>query len=186
MKILATPFPLAALITLETKKDERGSFTRIFDDAFFTAHNLPTHIDHTAESINLHPFTLRGLHFQKPPFSEQKLIRCIKGKIFDVAVDLRRGSPTEGKAYQIILTEEDNCALFLPKGIAHGFLTLTEQCVVSYHLFDPYHAGSSSGIHYDDQTLNIPWPHQPLVINERDRTWPFVKDLNDDERLQFP
>lgn len=186
MKIVATPFPQAALIALEPKGDERGLFQRSFDREFFSTHKLPVFIDHTAESINPLAYTLRGLHFQKPPFSEQKLIRCLKGKIFDVAIDLRHGSPTEGRAYHITLTGEDDHALFLPKGIAHGFLTLQKDSVVSYHLFDPYHAEAAFGIRYDDEALNIPWPHKPDLINERDRNWPLLKDIKHEERPAFP
>ncbi|MFM8606729.1 MAG: dTDP-4-dehydrorhamnose 3,5-epimerase family protein [Hyphomicrobiales bacterium] len=185
MKIVATPFPQTALIALEPKGDERGFFLRSFDREFFSILEMPVDIDHTAESINPNAYTLRGLHFQKPPYTEQKLIRCLKGKIFEVAVDLRRGSPTEGRAYHITLSEEDDHALFLPKGIAHGFLTLQKDSVVSYHLFDPYHAEAAFGIRYDDEALDIPWPHKPHLINERDRAWPLLKDLKPEERPSF-
>ena len=186
MKIVTTPFPDAALIVLEQRGDKRGSFLRIFDQEFFSRHKMPVHIDHTAESINPFAYTLRGLHFQKPPYAERKLIRCVKGKIFDVAVDLRHGSPTEGRAYHITLSEEDDHALLLPKGIAHGFLTLVNDSVVSYHLFDPYRAEAAFGIRYDDEALDIQWPHVPHLINERDRAWPLLKDIKHEERHTFP
>ena len=185
MKILATPFPEAALLALNPIGDGRGSFLRIFDEKFFSSHNMPSYINHTAESVNPVPFTLRGLHFQKPPYEDQKLIRCIKEKVFDVAVDLRQGSPTEGKTYHITLSEDDNFALFLPKGIAHGFMTLTDNSVVSYHLFDPYQSEAAYGVRYDDGALNIPWPHQPQIIHDRDRAWPLFADLKSEERPTY-
>ena len=185
MKIIDRPFPDAALLELEPFGDERGSFVRIFDRKFFSHFGDDVSVDHTAESINPQKFTLRGLHFQKPPYEERKLVRCIKGEIFDVAVDIRKGSPTQGKHYHLTLKESDALALYLPKGIAHGFLTLTENSVVSYHLFDPYHAPAASGIRYDDPDLAITWPGVPQLVNERDQNWPLLKDLSSDERSQF-
>ena len=185
MKIIDHPFPGAALLELDPFGDERGSFVRIFDRKFFSQFGDDIKVDHAAESINPYKFTLRGLHFQNPPYEERKLVRCVRGEIFDVVVDLRNGSPTEGLVYHINLAENDALALFLPKGIAHGFLTLTENSIVSYHLFDPYHAPSASGIRYDDPDLSIAWPSVPRLINERDRNWPFFKDLSSDERSRF-
>ena len=185
MKVIDRPFPGAALLALEPFGDERGSFARIFDRNFFSLNGEDVSVDHTAESINPHRLTLRGLHFQKPPYEERKLVRCVKGEVFDVAVDLRKDSPTEGKHYHISLKENDALALFLPKGVAHGFLTLTENSIVSYHLFDPYHAPAASGIRYDDPDLAIAWPGVPRLINERDQNWPFLKDLSSDERSRF-
>ena len=185
MKIIDRPFPGAALLELEPFGDERGSFVRIFDQKIFSYLGDDISVDHTAESINPQRLTLRGLHFQRPPYGERKLVRCVKGEIFDIAVDIRKGSPTEGKHYHISLKENDALILFLPKGIAHGFLTLTENSVVSYHLFDPYHAPSASGIRYDDPDLSISWPGVPRLINERDQNWPFLKDLSSEERSRF-
>ncbi|MEI6573578.1 MAG: dTDP-4-dehydrorhamnose 3,5-epimerase family protein [Alphaproteobacteria bacterium] len=185
MKIIDRPFPGAALLELEPLCDVRGSFMRIFDLKFFSYFGDDVLVDYTAESINPHRLTLRGLHFQKPPYEERKLVRCVKGEVFDVAVDLRKDSPTEGKHYHISLKENDAQALFLPKGVAHGFLTLTENSVVSYHLFDPYQASAASGIRYDDPDLAITWPGVPQLINERDQNWPRLKDLSDNERAQF-
>ena len=101
MKIIDRPFPGAALLELEPLCDVRGSFLRIFDLKFFSYFGDDVLVDYTAESINPHRLTLRGLHFQKPPYEERKLVRCVKGEVFDVAVDLRKDSPTEGKHYQI-------------------------------------------------------------------------------------
>jgi len=185
MKIIDRPFPGAALLELEPLGDERGSFMRLFDQEFFLQFGGDVAVDHSAESINPHRLTLRGLHFQKPPHEERKLVRCVKGEIFDVAVDLRKGSPTEGKHYRISLKEDDALALFLPKGVAHGFLTLTENSIVSYHLFDPYQASAASGIRYDDPDLAITWPGVPQLINERDQNWPRLKDLSDHERSLY-
>lgn len=185
MKIINRPFPGAALIALEPIGDDRGTFTRIFDKTILAQEAPDLSVDHTAESFNPNAFTLRGLHFQKPPYEERKLIRCIKGRIFDVAVDLREDSPTEGEIFHIILTEDDDYALFLPKGVAHGFLTLTNNSCVSYHLFDPYHSPAATGIRYDDIELAIPWPKQPQIMNDRDRHWPLLKDLPRHERSKL-
>ena len=185
MNIIERPFPGAALIALDRAQDERGSFTRLFDQSFFRSEGIDAAIDHSAESINPHRHTLRGLHYQKPPHDEQKLIRCSKGSIYDVAVDIRRGSPTEGRSYTITLTEQDAIALLLPKGVAHGFLTLEEDCRVLYHLFQPYHAASASGLRFDDPDLSIPWPAKPRVINERDQNFPYLRDIQKSERAVF-
>ena len=185
MKILDQPFPGTFLIALEGSTDERGRFTRIFNRQEFTQIGADADIDHTADSINPQRLTLRGLHFQKPPHEEQKLVRCIQGSIFDVAVDLRRGSPTEGQIFHTILDQSGTTILLLPRGTAHGFLTLAHDTIVSYHIFSPYHAASASGIAFDDPDLLIPWPEAPLLVGMKDRQWPRFRDLPSSDQPVF-
>lgn len=185
MKILDRPFPGAALFELPTNRDERGSFARLFDRAMFEHEGWSTQLDHSAESFNPVPHTLRGLHFQRPPFEEQKLIRCVAGTIVDVAVDLRLGSPTEGQYFAVTLSATEPHALLLPKGVAHGFLTRDVDTRVLYHLFQPYRADHACGIRFDDPQLAIPWPVPPQIIGERDRSWTSLRDLPSSYRTVF-
>ena len=177
MTILNRPFPGAALIACAINHDERGSFTRLFDRSLFEHEGWSTALDHSAESFNPQPYTLRGLHFQSPPYEEQKLIRCVAGSIYDVAVDLRIGSPTEGRIFSITLSGTEPQMLMLPQGIAHGFLTLEPDTRVLYHLFQPYRAEHAQGIRFDDPELAIPWPEKARLIGARDLTWPSLRDL---------
>jgi dTDP-4-dehydrorhamnose 3,5-epimerase len=185
MNILAQPFPGAFLIALDSARDDRGEFVRLFDHKAFSKIGADHGVDHTAESINPMTGTLRGLHFQKPPYEEQKLVRCVRGQIFDVAVDLRLGSPTEGRVFHTILESAGRQCLLLPRGIAHGFLTLCDDTIVSYHIFTPYHAPSASGICFDDPDLAIPWPREPSLVSPRDKAWPRFRDVPRAERPVF-
>jgi dTDP-4-dehydrorhamnose 3,5-epimerase len=120
--------------------------------------------------------TLRGLHFQKPPFSQAKFVRCLKGEIFDVAVDLRSNSPTYGKAVWAYLSEENNYALFIPRGFAHGFIvTSKEDAIVLYLVDNVYAPQAEGGINWADPSLNINWPLKPLLMSKKDTSWPTIE-----------
>lgn len=122
---------------------------------------------------------LRGLHFQKPPYAQSKLISVFKGEILDVVADIRSASPTFGKTYSIALSEESNTQLLVPKGMAHGFLVLSKEAVVYYKTDAPYSAEHESGIRYDDKDLNIDWkiPSQEIIISDKDLKLPNFRDI---------
>jgi dTDP-4-dehydrorhamnose 3,5-epimerase len=157
---------------LVTKHDGRGGFMRSFDREAFTKAGLPSAVDHTAEVVNPYAFTLRGMHYQSHPEPEAKLVRCIKCSVFDVAVDLRPQSATYGQWFGLMLNADDGKALFIGEGFAHGYLTLSENTTLSYHLFTPYRAELQRGFRYDDPRIAIKWPAKPALIGERDLALP--------------
>jgi dTDP-4-dehydrorhamnose 3,5-epimerase len=121
---------------------------------------------------------LRGLHYQNPPFAQGKLVRAIRGEIFDVAVDIRKASPTYGKWVGVILSEENKNALYVPEGFAHGFCVLSEIAEVVYKATNVYSAPSEAGIIWNDEDLNIEWPVIEPDLSERDKKWPTLKEAN--------
>ena len=161
------------LISPKIIEDNRGVFFRSFCKSEFEK-ITPTEFVQINHSINFKKGTLRGLHYQLPPFSEEKIIRCIQGSVFDVFVDLRQNSPTFLNCGYVILTAENKKSLFLPKGIAHGFLTLEDDSQLLYKHSEFYTPDFEAGIRYDDPKLNIQWPTKPFEISERDEQHPFL------------
>ena len=132
-------------------------------------------MQHDATSFNARAGTLRGLHFQASPHGEAKLVRCTRGAIFDVAVDLRSGSATRGRWYGQVLDAADGCALFVPVGFAHGFQTLDDASEVLYAMSAPYVGEAAGGVRWDDPAFAIDWPPEPAggrTMSDRDRSWP--------------
>tara|TARA_B110000003_G_scaffold103372_1_gene105551 strand:+ start:1039 stop:1593 length:555 start_codon:yes stop_codon:yes gene_type:complete len=123
---------------------------------------------------------LRGLHFQKPPFDQAKLVRCIKGRVMDVAVDIRKGSPTYGNHIAVELSEENKRQLFLPRGFAHGYVVLSKSAVFAYKVDNKYAPEYDSGIRFDDKTVNIDWgiANEEVLLSEKDKNLAFFKDLD--------
>lgn len=123
---------------------------------------------------------MRGLHFQCPPFSQTKLVRCVKGSVLDIAVDIRKGSPTYGQHVAVELTEENHRQIFIPKGFAHGFAVLSETAVFQYKCDEFYHPESEGGISILDETLNIDWciPTDKAILSEKDTKHPLLQDFN--------
>ena len=148
--------------------DERGFFEKIFDKKVFTSLKLNTELDSIAISSNIHIGTLRGLHFQSPPFAEDKIVSCIVGSIFDVVVDLRHDSPTFRKWAAVKLESEDEQALYLPAGIAHGFQTLEDNSSVLYGITSSYNPANAHSILYSDPELNITWPLSVGIVSAKD------------------
>lgn len=181
MKLVETSLSGCYLVEFERQEDIRGSFMRGYDREAFHALGLPEGVDHTAEATNHAAFTLRGLHFQAPDFPEPKLVRCLRGSIFDVVVDVRRGSPTFGKWQSVRLEADDAKALLIPAGFAHGYMTLASSSVVAYHMFAPYVAQAQRGILWNDPDLAINWPATPRMIGERDRKFPFFSYVSDED-----
>jgi dTDP-4-dehydrorhamnose 3,5-epimerase len=160
------------VITPQTMHDERGSFTRTFSRDTFTGRGLESVIIECSVSLNHRERTLRGLHYQVEPHAEAKLVRCSRGRIFDVVVDIREASPTYGDWTSVELSAEESNALYVPASCAHGFLTLEEESEVQYMITHAYVPQAARGIRWDDPGPRIEWPHEPAVILERDASYP--------------
>ncbi len=159
---------------LERLRDERGFFARSFCAREFEAFGLDSTVAQCNISFNDKAATLRGLHFQVPPHEEAKLIRCTRGAIFDVAVDVRPDSQSYLHWYSIELTPDNGQMLFIPRGFAHGFQTLSDNSEVSYVMSEFYHAESSRGLRWDDPLLAITWPLGDPIISDKDRKHPLL------------
>nr|WP_241697592.1 dTDP-4-dehydrorhamnose 3,5-epimerase [Mariprofundus sp. NF] len=156
--------------------DERGFFARSWCRDEFEEHGLNSNLVQCNISYNSSKGTLRGMHFQLPPHEEAKLVRCIRGAIYDVIVDLRPASPTYCQWQGVELNESNRSALYIPEGFAHGFLTLTDDAEVFYQMSSVFVPGSAAGIRWDDPTFAIHWPEQPQCLSDKDQTYPdFVK-----------
>ena len=166
------------LIELERMEDERGFFSRLFCADTFREHGLCTDYPQWSVSFNKRSGTLRGLHFQAPPQEEIKLVSCTRGAVFDVAVDLRSGSPSRGKWAAVELSADNRSMLYIPAGFAHGFQTLTDDAEVRYHISERYRPEAARGVRWDDPDLAIAWPKsEERVISSRDQTLPRLRDL---------
>ena len=162
----------AWLIDLEPREDERGFFARIWCRQELAAQGLDTEIAQESLSFNRHRGTVRGLHFQQPPHEEIKIVRCTRGGIFDVIVDLRPRSPSYLSWQGFELTAENRKALYVPKGFAHGFQTLADKAEIVYQISEFYAPNSAGGYRYDDEAFGIAWPLPVTVIGDRDLSWP--------------
>ncbi len=152
--------------------DERGSFLRRFCAETFRAHGLESDLVQRSISFNLRAGTLRGMHFQAPPHLETKLVRCTRGAVYDVMVDLRVGSSTYGQWHGEELAADNRVMLYIPKGFAHGFQTLVDCTEVDYEITPAYVPGADRGFRFDDPWLNIRWPLPEAIISERDKALP--------------
>lgn len=152
------------LITPQRFEDARGWFTETFSARAFEKLGISCNFVQDNHSFSASPFTLRGLHFQRPVHAQAKLVRCVRGRIFDVAVDMRTGSPTFGRWVSAELSAENGCQLFIPMGFAHGFLTLEPNCEVCYKCSDFYFPEADSGVRWNDPQIGIDWP-LPKGIN---------------------
>ena len=162
----------AWLIQLEPARDSRGFFARTFCVEEFAARGLETSYPQHSISFSERKGTLRGMHFQREPHSEVKLVRCIKGAIWDVIIDIRPNSPTYRRWQGFELSESNGTQLYIPKGFAHGFQTLSANVEVNYLLSEPYTATAAFGIRYDDPIFAIPWPLPVERISDKDARWP--------------
>lgn len=172
LRLIKTELPEASLIEPEPARDERGSFARTFCARVFAEHGLETNFVQHSISQTRFRGTVRGLHFQKAEHVEVKVVSCIRGAIWDVIVDLRRGSPTFSQWLGVKLTAENRRQLYVPKGFAHGFQTLCDDVDVNYLISAFYTPEAAAGIRHDDPHFGIKWPSAPTVISEKDLTWP--------------
>jgi len=171
MEFHKTELPGVVIVTVEPHPDERGLFARTFDAAEFAAAGLPSHWPQCNTSWNARKGTLRGMHFQAAPRPEPKLVRCTRGRIFDVAVDLRPDSPTFRRWTGTELSHELRNALFIPAGCAHGFLTLEDDCEVLYFMGESYVPDLARGVRWNDPAFGIAWPFEPVAMSERDASY---------------
>lgn len=164
------PTPIAGLWEVETAphRDERGSLTRLFCAEAFAAARPDLRFVQVNHSITRRRGTIRGLHFQRPPASEWKLIRCLRGRAFDVAVDLREGSPTFARWHAVLLSADNQRQILIPPGCAHGFQTLADDTELLYQHSAPYAPGCEDGVRHDDPRLAIAWPEPATGLSPRD------------------
>ena len=162
----------AFLIELERFEDERGFFARSWCKREFDQHGLKSEFVQCNISFNLRKGTLRGMHFQDAPYEETKLVRCTKGAVYDVIIDLRPNSQTFRDWYSIELTEDNRKMLYIPEGFAHGFLTLKDNTEVFYQMSQFYMPGHAKGVRWNDPAFNILWPIDIEVISEKDKNIP--------------
>jgi dTDP-4-dehydrorhamnose 3,5-epimerase len=159
-------------IRIEPLRDERGFFARSWCQTEFKSHGLNPALVQCNISFNGRKGTLRGMHYQLAPYAEAKLIRCTRGAIYDVIVDLRRGSPTFKQWVSVVLTAEKRNMAYVPEDCAHGFLTLEDDTEVFYQMSQFFSAESARGVRWDDPAFQIAWPHEIAVISERDKNYP--------------
>jgi dTDP-4-dehydrorhamnose 3,5-epimerase len=179
MKFTKTSIEGLVIIEPRVFGDERGYFLESYNEKEFEQAICKVSFVQDNESKSSKG-VLRGLHYQKPPFNQAKLVRCIAGRVLDVAVDIRKGSPTYGKHVAIELSGENKKQIFVPKGFAHGFSVLSETAVITYKVDSMYAPECDSGIRYDDTELGIDWglPQEEVQLSEKDKDLPSFKDLD--------
>ena len=178
MKFIKTEIPDVYIIEPSVFGDNRGYFLESFNQEKFEENVFPIKFVQDNESKSSRG-VLRGLHFQKPPFAQAKLVRCIEGCVIDVAVDIRKGSPTYGKHVSVELSGENKRQLFVPRGFAHGFSVLSETAVFAYKVDNIYAPAFDSGIRYDDKELNVDWglKEEEVQLSAKDIDLELFKDL---------
>lgn len=177
MRFVPTPLPDAFLIEPESISDERGFFARIYCKNEFVAHGLDPSLVQCSISFNKKKGTLRGMHFQNKPYEEVKVVRCTRGTIYDVIIDLRPKSKKFCKWFGVKLSEENRRALYIPAGFAHGFMTLVDDTEVLYQVSEFYHPEFASGVRWNDPAFSIEWPEKVVVISERDAHYPDIGEV---------
>jgi len=176
MEIVKTGIPDLVIIKPKVFKDSRGYFFETYNKEVFKKYGLEQNFVQDNESKS-GKGVLRGLHFQKPPFTQGKLVRVIKGRVRDVAVDLRKSSPAYGKWESVELTEDNKWLFWIPPGFAHGFVTLEDDTIFSYKCTDVYNKASERAIRWDDPDLNINWEIDNPLLSDKDKTAPFFKSF---------
>jgi dTDP-4-dehydrorhamnose 3,5-epimerase len=172
MRFAQTEIAGVVLVTAERHADERGYFARTWCQDEFAAHGLDPRVVQRNVSYNRAAATLRGMHYQRQPYAEAKLVSCTSGAIFDVAIDLRRDSPTWRRWVAAELRADTGTMLYIPEGCAHGFLTLEPETSVEYLMSAAFEPSAAAGVRWDDPAFGIQWPCPPRVMSARDRQWP--------------
>ncbi len=163
------------VIDLEKREDDRGFFARAWCEREFADHGLSAHIAQVNIGVSTRAGTLRGMHYQVAPHAEAKLVRCSRGAVFDVMVDLRPGSPTFRQWHGSELNHQNCRMLYIPEGCAHGYLTMTDDAELMYFTSVPYAPGASRGVRHDDPAFSIKWPAPVATISSTDAAWPDFK-----------
>jgi len=174
MRFVPTAIDGIVIVELEVRRDERGGFARTFCGREFAEAGLPFTVVQANLSLNPICHTLRGMHYQRDPYGEPKIVSCRRGAIWDVAVDVRPDSPTYRQWVGVELNAEAERMLYMGTGIAHGFLTMVPDTEVDYLMGAPYVADAAAGLRWDDPAIGIDWPAAPALISERDATFPLL------------
>jgi dTDP-4-dehydrorhamnose 3,5-epimerase len=179
MNVIKTDIEGVVIIEPKIFEDSRGYFFESFSQREFDEKVAPIVFLQDNESKSSYG-VMRGLHFQKPPFTQSKLVRCVKGSVLDVAVDIRKGSPTYGKHVAVELTEDNHRQLFIPKGFAHGFAVLSDTAIFQYKCDDFYHPEADGGISILDESLEIDWkiPTDKAILSDKDTKHPMLKNFD--------
>lgn len=185
MRFHETAIAGAFLVIPERQVDQRGSFARLWCAREFDAHGLASKLAQCSISTNARSGTLRGMHYAVPPHPEAKLVRCVRGAVYDVLLDLRRGSPTFLTWFAETLTADNAAALYVPEGVAHGFQTLADGTDVLYQMSEFYDPQCARGVRWDDAAFSIRWPEADRTLSERDRTYPDFR-LDDSTKEKLP
>lgn len=164
-------------VAIDWHRDERGGFGRVFCAEEFAVHGLIVNFAQCSISSNLRRGTVRGFHLQGAPYAEAKLVHCVAGRLFDVALDLRPESATYGKHHVAELSPESGRMLFIPEGCAHAFQTLEDATSLVYYISLPYHPECASGVAWDDSAIGVAWPVKDAILSERDRSLPRLEDF---------
>ncbi len=175
MKFTKTKIKGVYVIELEPRQDSRGYFSRVFAKEELKKDGIDFSIVHINRSKTVEKGTIRGMHYQRKPKEEDKIIQCLAGKIFDVALDLRRGSKTYGQWVSQTLNPQSKKMLLVPKGCAHGFQTLEKDTVVEYFVTQYYAPNFENGVRYNDPYFKIKWPIKKAIVSEKDANWPLYK-----------
>ena len=174
MRFTPSRIPGAWVIDIEPIHDQRGFFAMTWLPDEFRAHGIEPEIAQFNLAFNHKRGTLRGMHFQMAPHAQAKIVRATRGALLDVVVDLRPDSPTYGQWDSVELNQDNRRMLYMPEGIAHGYLTLTDDVEALYHASKPWAPKSESGVRWNDPAFGIKWPFEPVVISEKDRQWPLL------------
>jgi dTDP-4-dehydrorhamnose 3,5-epimerase len=177
MRFHKTPLHDAHLVELERKGDDRGFFARFYCEREFAGQGLATHFVQVNNSLSAKKGTLRGLHYQLSPSAEVKIVRCLKGALWDCIADLRPDSPSYGKWFGAELNDDNRLMIYVPRGFAHAILTLSDDTEALYLVSDFYNPTAERGVRFDDPWLDIDWPIEPLEISAKDRGWPSFDPL---------
>jgi dTDP-4-dehydrorhamnose 3,5-epimerase len=170
-----TSLPGVLVVVPDLVEDERGAFARTFSRDEFAEHGLDPDVAQSSVSVNHRRHTLRGMHFQTGTDEESKLVRCTSGRMFDVAVDVREGSPTYLRWFGVELSAANRWALAIPRGFAHGFLTLEDTTEITYQISTPYRPDAARGLRWNDPAVGIRWPAEPDVLSSRDASYPLLQ-----------
>jgi len=185
MKFIATPLLGAFLIEIEPRGDERGFFARFFCEREFADAGLETRFVQINNSLTASRGTLRGMHYQLPPAAEVKVVRCLRGALHDVIIDLRPDSSTYGRWFGTDLTAENRVMMYVPRGFAHGFITLSDATEALYLVSAFYAPQQERGVRFDDPQFGVRWPVPPVELSAKDRAWPnYAPDGLDSAQLR--
>lgn len=179
MKVINTPIEGLKVIEPQVFYDARGYFVETYNEQRYREAGIEAQFVQDNQSCSCYG-VVRGLHFQRPPYTQAKLVSCTVGRVLDVAVDLRKGSPTFGQWYAVELNEDNHRQFFIPRGFAHGFSVLSEKAIFTYKCDNLYHPEADGGILLTDEDLHIDWQIKPedMILSEKDKKWPSLREWN--------